>query len=189
MTLRTEESTFRLAPPLGPIGRVAVHVREAITLTSKRNWASRSGRCVPSMSLHPAQRRHRIPAHIRLNKCQQRGSQTQIQVCGPLSPSAGPAHPPQRFLVCFQLVHALTHRCLTDLSRMRDRPRSRPPRRQVPTASDRRGSPRHLPAMPRLRAHRQGEPAHPGDVPLLAPHRARGHGGCPERSTGRAGPS
>lgn len=59
------------------------------------------------------------------------------------------------------------------------------------TGSDGRGPPQHLPAVPRMRAHRQGEPAHPGQVPLsgMRPHRARGHRGRPERSTGRAGPS
>ncbi len=77
---------------------------------------------IPGRLRRPAQRRHRIPARIRLDKCQQRGSQTRIHVCGLLPPAAGPTDPPQRFLTGLQLVHALTHRCLTDLSRTRDRP-------------------------------------------------------------------
>lgn len=58
----------------------------------------------------------------RLDEGQQRGSQTRIHVYGLLPPAARLDAPAQRFLTGLQLVHALTHRSLTALSRTHDRP-------------------------------------------------------------------
>jgi hypothetical protein len=77
---------------------------------------------VPQRLGRPAQRRHRIPALIRLHQPEQGSGQLRVLVVGAPSSTAGPARSPnrQRVLPGLQLGHAPAHRGGADSRRLRD---------------------------------------------------------------------
>ncbi|MGY3204627.1 hypothetical protein ACVW19_005142 [Streptomyces sp. TE5632] len=81
-------------PPAGQLGR---------------QRAGRPGR--------PPQRRHRIPALVRLDQRQQRGPQSGVEVRDAFASAARPPHPPEQGLARFQVGHTLADCRLAHLGR------------------------------------------------------------------------
>lgn len=77
---------------------------------------------LPGRLHRPSQRRHRIPAHVRLDQRQQRGPQPRIQVHRPLATPAHPADPPQRRLPGLQFSYPARDGALTHPGRTGDKP-------------------------------------------------------------------
>ena len=60
----------------------------------------------------PAQRRHRIPALVRLDQRQQRGDQSRVQIGRPLAATTGTPDPAQRLRAGLQLLHPVRYGAL-----------------------------------------------------------------------------
>jgi hypothetical protein len=81
---------------------------------------------VPQRLSRPPQRRHRIPAFVRLDQRQQRRHQTRILRSGALATPAPAAHPlgRQGILAAFEFEHTLAHGRSADPGHLRHRPHS-----------------------------------------------------------------